>query len=85
MNAAVVVLVVVVHHYTDFSIPFNKILMFVCQALSKCFLKFYQILSFNRYSLLAFIFFFFFWLCWVSVAARGLSLVAASWGYSLLQ
>ena len=29
-------------------------------------------------------FFFFFWLCWVFVAARGLSLVAASGGYSLL-
>ena len=30
-------------------------------------------------------FFFFFWLRWVSVAARGLSLVAASEGYSSLQ
>ena len=29
-------------------------------------------------------FFFFFWLCWVFVAARGLSLVAASRGYSSL-
>ena len=26
-----------------------------------------------------------FWLCWVFVAARGLSLVAASGGYSLLR
>ena len=30
-------------------------------------------------------FFFFFWLCWVFAAAWGLSLVAASGGYSLLQ
>ena len=29
------------------------------------------------------LFFFFFWLCWVLIAARGLSLVAASGGYSL--
>ena len=28
--------------------------------------------------------FIYFWLCWVSVAARGLSLVAASGGYSSL-
>ena len=28
--------------------------------------------------------YFYFWLHWVFVAARGLSLVAASWGYSLL-
>ena len=28
--------------------------------------------------------FFFFWLCWVFVAAHGLSLVAASGGYSSL-
>ena len=27
---------------------------------------------------------FFFWLCWVFIAAHGLSLVAASGGYSLL-
>ena len=32
-----------------------------------------------------YIFFFFFWLRWVFVAARGLSLVAASGGYSSLQ
>ena len=31
------------------------------------------------------ILFFFFWLCWVFVAARGLSLVAASGGYSSLR
>ena len=30
------------------------------------------------------LFFFFFWLCWVFVAARGLSLVAVNRGYSLL-
>ena len=30
-------------------------------------------------------FFLSFWLCWVFVAAHRLSLVAASWGYSLLQ
>ena len=30
-------------------------------------------------------FFFFFWLLWVFIAARGLSLVAASRGYSSLQ
>ena len=30
-------------------------------------------------------FFFFFWLRWVFVAARGLSLVVASGGYSLLR
>ena len=30
-------------------------------------------------------FFFNFWLCWVFVAARGLSLVAASGGYSSLR
>ena len=29
--------------------------------------------------------FIYFWLCWVFVAARGLSLVAASWGYSSLR
>ena len=29
--------------------------------------------------------FIYFWLCWVFVAARGLSLLAASGGYSLLQ
>ena len=28
--------------------------------------------------------FFFFWLCWVFVVAPGPSLVAASWGYSLV-
>ena len=27
----------------------------------------------------------YFWLCWVFIAARGLSLVAASWGYSSLR
>ena len=32
-----------------------------------------------------FILFIYFWLCWVFVAARGLSLVAESRGYSLLQ
>ena len=32
-----------------------------------------------------FILFIYFWLCWVSVAMRRLSLVAASGGYSLLQ
>ena len=31
------------------------------------------------------ILFIYFWLCWVFVAARGLSLVAASGGYSSLQ
>ena len=31
------------------------------------------------------LFYFYFWLCWVFVAARGLSLVAASVGYSSLQ
>ena len=30
-------------------------------------------------------FFFFFWLCWVFIAVRGLSLVAASGGYSSLR
>ena len=30
------------------------------------------------------LFAFFFWLCWVFVAARGLSLVAASGGYSVV-
>ena len=30
-------------------------------------------------------FIYFFWLCWVFIAARGLSLVAASGGYSLLR
>ena len=29
--------------------------------------------------------YFYFWLCWVFVVARGLSLVAASGGYSLLR
>ena len=34
MNAAISpLLVVVVHHYPDFSIQFNKFLMFVCWAL----------------------------------------------------
>ena len=28
--------------------------------------------------------FIYFWLCWVFVAAHGLSLVVASWGYSSL-
>ena len=32
-----------------------------------------------------FILFIYFWLCWVFVAARGLSLVAVSRGYSSLQ
>ena len=32
-----------------------------------------------------FILFIYFWLRWVFVAARGLSLVAASWGYSSLR
>ena len=32
-----------------------------------------------------FIYFIYFWLCWVFAAARGLSLVAASGGYSSLQ
>ena len=32
-----------------------------------------------------FILFIYFWLCWVFVAARGLSLVAVSGGYSLLR
>ena len=32
-----------------------------------------------------FILFIYFWLCWVFVAARGLSLVVASGGYSSLQ
>ena len=31
-----------------------------------------------------FILFIYFWLCWVFIAVRGLSLVAASRGYSLL-
>ena len=39
------------------------------------------LLTFYKY----FLFFnFYFWLCWVIVAARGLPLVAASRGYSLL-
>ena len=29
--------------------------------------------------------FIYFWLCWVFVAAGGLSLAAASWGYSSLR
>ena len=32
-----------------------------------------------------YLFIYYFWLCWVFVAARGLSLVAASGGYSLLR
>ena len=32
-----------------------------------------------------FIYFIYFWLCWVFVAARGLSLVAVSLGYSSLR
>ena len=32
-----------------------------------------------------FILFIYSWLCWIFVAVRGVSLVAASWGYSLLQ
>ena len=32
-----------------------------------------------------FIYFIYFWLCWVFVAARGLSLVAASGGYPSLR
>ena len=32
-----------------------------------------------------YLFIYLFWLCWVFVAARGLSLIAASGGYSSLQ
>ena len=44
----------------------------------RCLLIFYFLIN-------LFIFYFIFWLCWVFVAVRGLSLVAASGGYSLLQ
>ena len=36
------------------------------------------------YFLNLFILFIYFWLRWVFVAVRGLSLVAASWGYSVV-
>ena len=42
----------------------------------------------NPFAVVSFLFFinlFYFWLCWVFIAVRGLSLVAASGGYSLLQ
>ena len=42
--------------------------------------------AFNLFVFVVFInLFIYFWLCWVSIAARGLSLVAASRSYSLLQ
>lgn len=44
MNAAIL-LVVVVHHYTDFSTQFNKFLMFVFQALLSVF-SVYGLLNF---------------------------------------
>ena len=37
------------------------------------------------FGVLKFFYLFYFWLCWVFVAARGLSLVSASGGYSSLQ
>ena len=41
--------------------------------------------DFFKYKFTYFILFIYFWLCWVFVAACGLSLVAASGGYSSLQ
>ena len=42
-------------------------------------------MNFLFFFLNLFILFTYFWLCWVFVAARGLSLVAVSGGYSSLQ
>ena len=44
----------------------------------------FEILFFLSFFLNLFIFYFYFWLHWVFVAVHGLSLVAASGGYSLL-
>ena len=49
------------------------------------FLFFSFINFFQTEFLFLFLFLFYFWLCWVFIAARGLSLVAVSWGYSSLQ
>ena len=46
---------------------------------------FYLFLKFFNFLINLFILFIYFWLCWVFVAARGLSLVVESGGYSLLQ
>ena len=40
---------------------------------------------FLSYKFIYFILFSYFWLCWVFIAAHGLSLVAASGGYSSLR
>ena len=45
----------------------------------------FQHSAFFFYIYFYFILFIYFWLCWVFVAARGLSLVTASRGYSSLQ
>ena len=46
-----------------------------------------KVLFFKKYIYLFIcgVFVFFFWLCWVFIAARGLSLVVVSGGYSSLQ
>ena len=51
------------------------------KILSHCRLAYYTCIFFNLFVL----FIYYFWLCWVSVAARELSLVAVSGGYSSLQ
>ena len=56
-----------------------KYLRAVCISLEKCLFKSLHVFVWGWF------FKFYFWLCWVFVDARGLSLVAASGGYSLLQ
>ena len=55
---------------------FLLLLLFIC-----LFFRFVFSTFLNKFIL----FYFYFWLCWVFVAARGLSLVAASGGYSSLR
>ena len=61
-------------------------LSFIIYVCTNFFWTFFYILHFLlHFADTAFFFFFFFWLHWVFIAAHGLSLVAASGGYSSLR
>ena len=66
------------HHWREFNSPY---LSFVCLFLKNLFIK-QTICLFLKNKFYLYIYF---WLCWVFVAARRLSLVASSRGYSPLQ
>ena len=75
---------------TEFLVYFRNSLL-IRYTVCKYFLPFHRLpfysvdVSFAVQKLFIFLFFIYFWLCWVFLAAHGLSLVAASRGYSSLR